>query len=322
MNDIEQRNGTDGPAIIGDGSAGRELYAYIYDHFGGHAFTRDETTDYSMITDVQGWEWIRAFMERLLAMDDLERAVTVDNARHADRLFQYCGCGGDDERAVPRVLNPPSICWTWLEAAYERLGDADGLRRLYSYRIITSRDDGRIGTEESNRAVRRLIRSLRELAGDEWSDCVRRIVDLQQRYHGDPMVHGRNPAYEMLLKQERLGEAAWEYCRSRNRDLRADAVIDELFAVMAESDAEQACALLLEPLHDADSPLMRADTQEHIERICTVLRRLADSLGPDRMRTETDLLLRRYRRRKALREALERLLREYDGRQMVNMNER
>lgn len=305
---------TDTPRIIGDGAAGREIYAYIYDHFGGYALTRDETSDYSMVTDVQGWRWIRDFMQRLLAMDDgLETAIRVRTARETSRMFEECHCGQEDERANPPILDPPGICWTWLEASYERLGDVGGLCRLYAYRIVMDSSDGKTRAKNEQRAHDLwYIRKLRNLAGDDWNDYVLRIVDLQERYHGDPMFHGRNPAYEELLGQEMLSDAAWKYCKARCRDFRDDKVIERLFAVMAHTRADDACDLLLEPLHDADSDLMRSDSERNINRICSMLRLVAGTAGADKARDEIDRLLRMYRRRKNLRAALEGLRDELD----------
>ncbi|PLS28589.1 hypothetical protein [Bifidobacterium parmae] len=311
---MESDDRTDTPRIIGDGAAGRKIYAYVYDHFGGHALTRDETSDYSMITDVRGWRWIRDFMQRLLAMDDgLEIAVCARTARETSQLFAECHCGQEDGQVNPPILNPPDICWTWLEASYERLGDVEGLCRLYAYRIITDSIDGRIRTEDEQRAHDSwYVRKLRDLAGDAWNDYVLRIIDLQERYHGDPMFHGRNPAYEALLSQEMLSDAAWKYCKARCRDFRDDKVIERLFAVMAHTRAEDSCDLLLEPLHDADSDLMRSDSERNVDRVCSILRLVAGAAGSGKARDEIDRLLRMYRSRKSLRVALEGLRDEFD----------
>lgn len=304
---------SDGSVIIGDGSAGRELYSYIYDHFGVAAFTEDETSDYSLITDLQGWEWVRGFMQRLLSMDDLEGALRTSDARDQERLSRECGCGRDEEDALPPVLSPPRICWTWLQAAYERLGDREGLCRLHAYRILTSEVGPETTTfEQAKRVGAHHIVKLRKFAGDDWHSTVELIVDLQQRYHGDPMFHGRNPAYEVLLRQESLTDAAWEYCKARCSDLHDDEVIVDLFDVMARGHAEEACELLLEPLHDADSKVLHNDTEENVEHIRAMLRLVATFVGPSRMRVEAVRLRSMYRYRRSLRDALKRLLSEYD----------
>lgn len=315
---MTEHTDTEDPTIIGDGSAGREIYAYVYDHFGGQAFTRDETSDYGKVTDVQGWRWIRDFMQRLLAMDNLESAVNMRVAREREQFSRECSCGRDDD-VLPPVLFPPRICWIWLEAAYERLGDAEGLCRLYSYRIVTNGLGPEMKTsEQAARIGAYHIGKLRKLSGDDWGGYVSQIVDLQQRYHSDPMFYGRNYAYEALLKQERMSDEAWKYCEARCLDRRDEEVIRDLFDVMVRGRVEEACELLLEPLHDADSAVLRSDTEKNTDRICSTLRLVAETAGPHSMRMEADRLRRMYRNRLGLRDALNRLLNEYGDETMAD----
>lgn len=115
-----------------------------------------------------------------------------------------------------------------------------------------------------------------------------------------------------------MSDEAWKYCEARCLDRRNEEVIRDLFDVMAHGRVEEACELLLEPLHDADSTVLQGDTEKNIDHICSTLRLVAETAGPRRMRMEADRLRRMYRNRRALRDALERLMNEYGDETAAN----
>ena len=246
-----------------------------------------------------------------------------------------------------RIVDPqpdPGLPHGWLtllEAAYEQLDDADGLERLYAYYILADMtsdafiagdeddEDDETGNAECDRDGRNpddktthaghIIGKLRRLATrpgrfdddsqaeTHWHELLDTIVHAFESAD-DPGFPLHSIAYEELLAQERLSDAAWRYCR-RESDTpwfgaRERASLDRLFDVIAIDHAAEACELTLRPLHDADSALMREDTQENRRKILLTLNRCATYAGPDRARNEAERLLRLYRKRKELREGL------------------
>ena len=317
------------PAVIGDGEAGRAAYEYAQNRFELLSFGAGIPCDYDLIMDVAQWECIREVLQRLLTMQDLEAAVRTSAHRCMQQLADSCG----EDSAVDDVGDPslPHGWLTILEAAYERLGDKAGLCRVYAYYIITGdgmdhsmtlqgstheaaqeRDswetEPMTADKECVARASHYVNKLRALAADQWPESVTRIESLYDRYYSDPMFHSRNYRYEALLRQERQGGEALRYCQRRCRTWYDHKLVSDMFDVMVQSDLEAACELLLRPLHNADSNLMRNNTPRNVSRIMSLLRRLGSVAGTERVKTEAERLSDRYRGRTQLRKELQSLI--------------
>lgn len=333
-----------------DDGASRALAAYIRRRFWLPVFAYDRTTQCALRMTDDEWTAIRNILQRLTGLDDLSGAMQLARGRDVHALT-YDPDGGDNEDGIDedgyRIVatwSDPGLPHGWLtllEAAYEQLGDEDGLERLYAYYILANLtpaasvahdeddEDDETGNDECDRDGRNpddktthadhIIGKLRLLATrpgrfdddsqteTHWHELLDTIVHAFESAD-DPGFPLRSIAYEELLAQERLSDAAWRYCRRGAGTpwfgARERASLDRLFDVIAIDHAAEACELILRPLHDADSALMREDTQENRREILLALRRCATYAGPDRARSEAERLLRLYRRRKELREGL------------------
>jgi hypothetical protein len=335
--EVDEVDGKDvTPAICGNGEAGRAVYEYARLRFGMPHFRDRGTLGYDLIMDPHQWEQVREVLERMTSMRDLEAAVQTQGARDMWQLANSGvsdDCDGDYDGADGAGVRDPSLPHGWLtllEAAYERLGDRDGLCRLYSYYIITDEitdrptlenvicggdgdasndgDDGNDGADAQRRRDAHYIDALRALMPEQWPEAVARIVEIYQRCCSDPMFHSRDPMYETLLKQERLSDAAWQYCTMQSQGWRDDELIMDMFELMAQDHRDEACALLLEPLYDADSRLMSNNTAEGAGQVVALLRRCAAVMGTQRATAEAERLMGMYRSRTGLRHALEALI--------------
>ncbi|OZG58458.1 hypothetical protein BTIS_0827 [Bifidobacterium tissieri] len=310
-------NNSDGFRHIGDGEAGRAVLEYVWSSFARYHSDDMRESDYRLIMDDQQWAMVRDLLQRYLAMDDLDDAVQVFRDREMGKLADSCL-----PDAVPSPAPPglPQGWWTLLEAAYECLGDEEGLRRIYACYIVTDRLPWHRRSQMPSRVPRHereidsahYVRKLKTLSGEHWPEDVRRMVEVHQRYYRDPMLSGRQLAYEELLLSERLSDAAWRYCKVRCHSrytLASEAaeLMERMFDVVSERHAEEACDILLAPLHDADSPMLSNDSPERVTQIITVLRKCLPYVG-NRVREECERLYGMYRHRQLLRSELKKLL--------------
>lgn len=328
-NDVEREHSMDGnPEVvdthpradhIGDGAAGRAVSAYVFDSFGRYRLDDVRESDYLLVMDDRQWEMVRDLLQWYLAMDDLDHAVKVIRDQKTRELADI---GLSDANPSPVPPGLPQGWWTLLEAAYERLGDEDGLRRIYACYIVTDRlpwdqkisDVPRHGREID---YAHYVRKLKALSGDRWPEDVRRMVRVHQRYYRDPMFAGRQLAYEELLRSERLSDAAWRYCKVRSHPryaLADDAaeLMDTMFDIVVEHHAEDVCNILLAPLRDADSPILKSDSPELVAQVIEVLRKCQPYVE-DRVRAECERLYAMYRHRQRLRGELKKLMGEIDA---------
>lgn len=297
--------------ILGDGEALQSVCDYAFDRFGIRCL-HDER-DYDRLIHQFQWEQVRDMLQRALSMHDLETAIQRDEQQFMQSLANSC-----DENAPQIGGGDPGLPHGWLtllEAAYERLGDTEGLRRTYEYYIIT-------GTAVEipnkydpvpyffNHYVEKLHELDDELGDGRWQESIQRIEHLYDTYRSDPMFHSRNRPYEALLIQEQRGAAAMRYCARRCKDWYDEALISDLFPVLTEYDFDKASNLLLQPLHDADSKLLRDNTPKGAQRIANLLRRLGVSSHSTRIREEAERLIRMYRHRDHLKAFLKDLIKE------------
>ncbi|KAA8829873.1 hypothetical protein [Bifidobacterium tissieri] len=302
---------------IGDGEAGRAVLEYVWSSFARYHSDDMRELDYRLIMDDQQWVMVRDLLQQYLAMDDLDNAVQVFRDREMKKLADSCL-----PDAVPSPASPglPQGWWTLLEAAYERLGDEEGLRRIYACYIVTDRlpwyrrkrDPSRIPRHGNEIDSAHYVRKLKTLSGEHWPEDVRRMVAVHQRYYRDPMLSGRQLAYEELLLSERLSDAAWRYCKVRCRSRYAlvgegAKLMERMFDIVSKRHAEEACDILLAPLHDADSPMLSNDSPEHVTQIIAVLRKCLPYVE-NQVREECERLYGMYRHRQLLRSEVKKLL--------------
>ena len=223
-------------------------------------------------------------------------------ARHPNNIL------GDDAAghaiANMRILVPfltpthldqlPHTWLTILEAAYEHLHDRDGLRMLYRLYIITAR------TEPESVYVRRL----RELSGPDWPLDRDAIIRFCTKYPPMMLIGMRNPAYERLLREERLGKEALDYCR-----LRTEESLIRMLDVIATDPESSVKALerLRDVLTDPDSVIYAKSTVDYAQRIARLIRRIDDVYGYDEATTLSEQIVDIFPRRTALSD----LLRDY-----------
>ncbi|RSX56937.1 hypothetical protein [Bifidobacterium samirii] len=299
---------------IGDGEAGHAVLAYLWRGFARYGSGGMHESDYRLIMDDDQWMMVRDLLQRYLAMDDLDDAVRAIRDREMQRLADSSQTDTEPEPTPPGL---PQGWWTLLEAAYERLGDEEGLRRIYMCYIVTNRlPRPRKSPEATGLGLvidpMHYVRKLKTLSGEHWSEDVRCMVRVHQRHYRDPMFAGWQLSYEALLRSERLSDAAWRYCRVRclSRYASADEAVglmSTMFDVVAERHAEEVCNLLLDSLRDADSPMLCEDSPERVEQVIAVLRKCLP-YDADRVHAECERLHGMYRRRRQLRSALEALM--------------
>ncbi|WP_126029558.1 hypothetical protein [Bifidobacterium callimiconis] len=306
---------------IGDGEAGHAVLEYVWSSFARYHSSDMRESDYRLIMDDRQWATVCDLLQGYLAMDDLDNAVRVFRDRRMQELADSCLPDAEPTPAPPGL---PQGWWTLLEAAYERLGNENGLRRIYACYIVTdrlpwSRKASDVPDSEVPRHGREIdhdyyVRKLKTLSGEHWPEDVRRIVRVHQRYYRDPMFAGRQLSYEELLRSERLSDAAWRYCKVRSHprySLLDDAaeLMEDMFDVVAEQHAEEACNILLVPLRDADSSILKNDSPELVAQVIEVLRKCQPYVA-DRVCAECERLYGMYRHRQRLRGELKKLMGE------------
>lgn len=311
-------DGGDAPKAADAGEAVSAVRAYARLRFGTPGTDASGDGECGWLSEHE-WRALRDALQRLTCMDDLEAAVQRFCRRYEESLDWADECEElyDVEETAPGL---PYGWLTLLEASYERLGDTDGLCTLYAYYIVTDVSDADEDDTEGGTVARglghavRYIGRLRDLCGERWPQMRARIVDTYERHcYDEPVSYGRNTTFEELLRQEGLAQEALRYCRRMRDGRHGDIVASDLLELTVRADMDAACALLTAPLHDADSSLMRDDSESGVKRIVALLSRLRDVAGAERMRLEAERLIRMYRRRPALRSALRQLIDEADA---------
>lgn len=145
------------------------------------------------------WQAIRTCFEHLYGfpnITDYVKKVLLDRVTGHDNRYQ-----SQLHTSAPETFNDLPHGWlTILEASYEYLDDDEGLRRLYSLYILLA----------TNKQDAVYVQLLRDLAGEHWHDDVEFIVAIARelRYR---LSRNDNPAYERLLREENLVDAAYDY---------------------------------------------------------------------------------------------------------------
>lgn len=239
------------------------------------------------------WRTVRILLERLYCPQDLEGMM-----RHAG--LKSLGAGHDDPAdgsANMRLLVPgttptrlnelPHVWLTVLEAAYEHLHDEKGLRRLYAFYILIAQTDPE--------AV--YVERLRRVSGRHWDEDRDLIVRMHERRDRFPSWAPVNPAYERLLREERLPDAAFRYVGTKSGDMTVRML--DVIALSPEC-AQQAERRLRETLCDPDSVLYESDTKESAERVGRWIRKIESVYGFDAACEISAEVVGMFPRRKAL----------------------
>lgn len=209
--------------------------------------------------------------------------------------------GDNEDTLVNMRILVPSIGFThldqlqhtWmtiLEAAYEHLKDRDGLRRLYQYYIITAQ------TEPESVYVRKL----RELSGPDWAADRDEIVRLRKQHIGFRLNSPLNPAYERLLREERLSDAALDYCRWD------DDLLFRMLDVIADDpgNAAETDTTIHNIMLDPDSVIYAKDNDEYADHAALWIRRYDTVYGYGKAAGLAREIVGIFPRRTALRDRL------------------
>ncbi|WP_082440223.1 SWIM zinc finger family protein [Bifidobacterium aesculapii] len=202
--------------------------------------------------------------------------------------------------AMPTRLNELPHTWlTVLEAAYEHLHDENGLRRLYVFYILIAQTDPE--------AV--YVDRLRRVSGRHWAEDRDLIVRMHERRDRMLMWPSVNPAYERLLREERLSESAFRYAGVGGKS--ADMTVRLLDVIAKDPEcARKAKERLLTVLRDPDSFLYESDTVESAGHVGAWIRRIETVYGFGSACDISMEIIGMFPRRKALRSELAEYLTE------------
>lgn len=212
---------------------------------------------------------------------------------------------------------------TIMECCAEGLNDVGLLASVYRYYILfcNDRSDTHYVIE-----LRNLLRVYRGLSADEWHDvaiglardCARNIID-RIKYQPEMTAKGstqrhsswRNPAYEKLIVDERLSDAALTYC------VTVDYPPLPLLRTIAIEHPESAKSIILDamPYGTMGPPVFRFTAERGTDNTLTArratyqqiakqLRRFAAVFGDEETRVLAHEIVGRYPNRTALREEL------------------
>lgn len=278
----------------------------------GHRFLEQD-----LFTESQ-WTAIREILERFYGLCDLETSLTYAADRRQDGLGRRVDPSlnardvepdPDDELLRPfgqRWAELPNGDLSVLEAAYEHMNDRDATMRLIMYYLLVDCME-----------YESYLNLLRALAGEAWPAVCARLVELFDEYGQHIMGLTRNLAYEHLLVEEHLGEAAWRYLQARMHIDESEQVffgfvkpqfrpmLETLAPVIGEAHREEVGALLAQPLRDADSDLLREDTQGHRMRIAEIFCQLIAMRDLECAKRQRARLTVMYPRRRELHAVLD-----------------
>lgn len=186
----------------------------------------------------------------------------------------------------------PHTWMTILEAAYERLHNAEGLRRLYTYYIVIAQTDPE--------AV--YVERLRAISGEHWNEDRAEIVRLQRTCRRFGMMSAVNPAYERLIREERLAKEAFDYCLTGGMDDIAIRLLDVL-AQDSES-LDRTLRYFRNVLKDPDSDIYKQDDEASAERVGRWIRKIDAVIGYDEACALAEHIVGMFPQREELRECL------------------
>lgn len=242
---------------------------------------------------------------RIMQLEEASKLQTRTVTQLHEEAAQHPRPSGNDATnqaiANMRILVPfftpthldqlPHTWLTILEAAYEHLHDRDGLRMLYRLYIIIAR------TEPESVYVQRL----RELSGPDWPLDRDAIIRFCTKHPTTMLIGTRNPAYERLLREERLSKDAFVYC-TRYTD---EAMIRMLDVVAADPESSiKALDRIRDTLTDPDSAVYAKNTLDYARRIARWMHRIDDIYGYDEARALSKQIADIFPRRTTLHDCL------------------
>ncbi|WP_236034441.1 SWIM zinc finger family protein [Bifidobacterium saguinibicoloris] len=200
-----------------------------------------------------------------------------------------------------RLDELPHTWMTFLEAAYEHLKDVEGLRRLYAYYILIA--------QTYPEAV--YVERLRYISGEHWEEDRDLIVSLCEKQRRGLMWPAVNPAYERLLREDRLADAAMKYTRLKSPD-----VMVRMLDVIAldPQHAQEALRRLCEVLQDPDSVLYESDDARSAKRVGRWIRKIEAVYGFEQAAACSEDIISMFPHRSELRAELSEYLRTVDER--------
>ena len=232
------------------------------------------------------------------------QAATETVTQHREALYRKRRPDNEFERnfANMRILVPgfgishmdelPHTWMTILEAAYEHLHDAEGLRLLYSYYILIAQTDPE--------AV--YVGRLRAISGEHWEEDRAEIIRLQSKCRRFGPMPAVNPAYERLLREERLSKEAFDYCRAGGMDDIAMRLLDVI--VQDPESRENTLRYFRNVLKDPDSDIYKHKDKASAERVGRWMRKLDTVIGYDEVCALSEHIVGMFPQRKELRECL------------------
>ena len=245
--------------------------AYWNSQFPGRLLFKDRRGDPDARFTDEDWQAVRRILETACGLPDIEPYLKYLNHQQLRRETKpHKSQSTMNMRLLVPYLKPADISdlphgWlTFLEAAYEHLHDTDGLRRLYTLYILMART--------FPEAV--YVCKLREVSGEHWQEDRDAIVDYMNDCTLYMIRDKPNPAYERLLREEHLPQAAYEYSRLQNADCRL-----RLFDLIAEANPEKTRQRVCGMLQQPESPIYQSNDQESADLVSAWLHCLDDAFG-------------------------------------------
>lgn len=238
--------------------------------------------------ETEDWQAIRHILEHLYGFPDLQSYIdAVRMSRIPGRNNRYQTA---PHRTMPQSFNELPHGWlTILEAAYEHLDDTAGLRRLYILYILLA--------THGQEAV--YVQLLRDISGNNWQEDLKTIVDLAYENRFDLKRHD-NPAYERVLREEQLVDAAYVYTAMHFADNR----MLRFLPLLARKDPEQLLTSLMQHFQQPDIDIYQGDPQTVASRVRKWVRAIDRVFGIDAARELAQWILTMFPKRRLLQDKL------------------
>lgn len=269
----------------------------------------------NLFTDTQ-WHAIVEIFERFYGLTTIECAMQYCQERARDGVTHYAQSSlaiRHDALDYPVTMLPglsqlPNGQLSILEAAYEHLEDSTGMRKLLMYYLLNDCVE-----------YRQYLPMLRELCADSWNAECSHLTNLFEHYGSS----SRNRAYEYLLTEENLADAAWEYISTRRpldfpQDNEEDSLLDsliagdtgvaQLFAIASKSNDNLLEQWLTAPLRDADAEVLRSNSASNRLRIATLTQLCCDLVSESVGHAQCNRLRAMYPKRKELQIMLDEVM--------------
>lgn len=145
------------------------------------------------------------------------------------------------------------------------------------------------------------VQRLRSVSGEQWQEDCDAIVDFANRHPFEITYGGNNPAYERLLREEQLTQAAASYCY-RGSDNHSWMYLLDL---VAQADPERCKSWLNVMLLEPDSELYRMHSDDSARYVEAWIRRIETVFGEDFASDLASRVISMFPRRDQLRARLE-----------------